>query len=204
MTVNSENAIEGLSRQELLLQLKKRFDAIKSYQCRMRLEGYEKGYQLQNQKFWYKRPGYMRIEQTGPFRKGAVVVIRPDDGTIRAHLGGLLSFLNVTLKPDDPRLFGVTNDVALTADYGSIIQSALQASPHVTHYNILRGSKDGKSIIILESYVDKEINLYRLVIDSEWMLIIRLERYKGSKLISVISWKDVQLDIELSDEIFQL
>ncbi len=203
MTVNSENAIEGLSRHELLSQLKKRFDAIKSYQCRMRLEGYEKEYQLQNQKFWYKKPGYMRIEQTGPFRKGAVVVIHPD-GTIRGHLGGLLSFLNVTLKPDDPRLFGVTNDSALTADYGSIIQSALQASPHVKHYNILRGSEDGKSIIILESYVDEEIDLYRLVIDSERMLIIRLERYKGSKLIFIVSWEDIQLDIELSDEIFQL
>ncbi|MBI3815341.1 MAG: outer membrane lipoprotein carrier protein LolA [Nitrospinae bacterium] len=193
----------GLTREGLLLQLKDRFDNIQSYQCNMSLKSFKEGHQLQNQVLWYRRAGYIRIEQKGPFRKGAVVVIHPD-GNIRGHLGGWLSVLTVTLKPDDPRLLGVTGDSALTADYGSIIKSALEDSQKVKRYKISKDFIEGRPIVILESFVEEEISLYRMIIDAEDMLIVQIERYKGDKLISAVSWKDIQINIKLSDELFKL
>jgi outer membrane lipoprotein-sorting protein len=203
LQANSVRANEDLTRQALLLRLKSQFSKIRTYRCTMKLESFGDGYKVQHQLLWYKNPGYVRITQIGPFRKGAVVVIRPE-GSIRAHLGGLLSFVTISLHPDDPRLLGVTGDPAQTADYGSIIQAALDAEQTVKRFTIGKGLKDGQPTIILESVMDGPITLYRMIIDPGRMVIIGLERYKQARLISCVSWEGIEVNVDLPNDLFTL
>ncbi len=199
----SAQAAEPLTREGLLVQLKERIDRCKAYQCTMTLESYADGHEVQNQVLWYKRPGYMRIEQTGPFKKGAIVVIRPGESA-RVKPDGLLSFVTLSMKTDDPRLRGVTGDSAVTAGYDTIIRTALAASPAVTGYTITREARDGQPVMVLESGAQGPVDRYRMIVDERQMVIVKLERYKAGRLLYDITWKDIRLDIELADELFRL
>ena len=169
----------------------------------MRLESFEGEHKIQNQVLWYKKPGYVRIEQLGPFKKGAVVVIHPD-GIIRGHLGGALSIFRADLNSEDSILLGVTKDSAVTADFGSIIKSAIEHSTRVKNYEITSAQESGKSILILDSFFDEAISKYRIITDAERRLIIRIERYRQDKLIHVISWSEIELDAEVKESLFEL
>ncbi len=196
-------ATEEFSRSRFLTTLAHTFSGISTYRCSMRLERFEDPPKEQCQLFWYKAPGFMRIVQKGPFRKGAVLVIRPD-GTIKAHLGGMLSFIKVGLRPDDPRLIGVTDDSALTADYGSIIKAALDAERTVTRYDLHRDRWNGIPVIILDSYSEGPITLYRMVVEQDRPVILQLERFKGTRCISRVTWQDIEVNVALSDALFDL
>jgi outer membrane lipoprotein-sorting protein len=199
----SGNSSEVPKLTELLSSLQERFENIQTYRCKMRLESFEREHKIQNQALWYKKPGYVRIEQLGPFKKGAVVVIHPN-GNIRGHLGGALSIFKADLEPEDSILLGVTNDSAVTADYGSIIQSAIDHSNRVKKHAVRGAEESGKPVIILDSFFDEAINQYRIVTDAEKRLITRIERYRQDKLIHVISWTDVEIDVQISDSFFEL
>lgn len=193
---------EEFSRHEFFTKLKRDISTIRTYRCSMRIESFEKNPSaVQDQLFWYKAPGFMRIQQRGPFRKGAVVVIRPD-GTIRAHPGGVLSFVRVSLRPDDPRLVGVTGDSALTADYGSIVQAALDAEPTVRSASVRRDLRDGKPVLVVDSFCEGPVTLYRLVVDATRPAILELERYQGSRLLSRVTWQDIVIDEDVPEDLF--
>jgi hypothetical protein len=195
---------EELSRHEILTKLKRDISAIRTYRCSMRIESFEKEPPaVQDQLFWYKAPGFMRILQRGPFRKGAVLVIRPD-GSIRAHPGGVLSFVKVSLRPDDPRLLGVTGDSALTADYGSIVKAALDAEPTVRSSRVRPDHRDGRPVLVVESFCEGPVSLYRMVVDTTRPAILELERYKGARLLSRVTWKDIVIDEDVPEDLFDL
>ena len=103
----------------------------------MKLENFEKDYQLQQQNIWYLKPGYLKLVQTGPFQKGIAVNSKPD-GSITAYKSGRLSFIKVKLDKDDPRLYGVTKDHLYDTDYGTIIKSAGEISKKIKDYKIER------------------------------------------------------------------
>jgi hypothetical protein len=104
-----------MNLQEIFAQSLKEAEKLGSYRCVMELSSWDNGKNSTKQRYLYRAPGDVRIEQLGPFRKGAVVVIRTD-GTIRARGGGLLSRFTVQLGKDSELLKGVTGDSAVDSD----------------------------------------------------------------------------------------
>ncbi|MFX6182587.1 hypothetical protein ABTF56_19925, partial [Acinetobacter baumannii] len=52
---------------------------------------------------FYKKPGLMRLEETGQYQKGSVAVIGKD-GRAKAHLGGMAKFITMSMSADDKQL----------------------------------------------------------------------------------------------------
>jgi len=188
---------------ELLTKLKDQYSEISAYSAVMKLENFKDNRELQRQKVWYKKPGYLLIEQLGPYKEGARLAILPD-GTIKGHLGGFFSFMVAPLKPDDENLFGVTNDSAFTTDFGAIINIAFDLAKKMTKFNISGVAVNGRNQIVLETHFHGEFERYRLFIDSEKMLIVRLERYSDNRLAHRISWFEVNTNIKIDDKKFKL
>lgn len=188
---------------KLLDQMKQAYAKVDSFTTEMQLERFLPDYALQNQKVWFKRPQYIKLSQLGPFKEGAELAIKPD-GSIRGHLGGFLSFVVVSLKPDDENLFGVTNDSAFNTDFDAIIEIAFELAQHMTHYEIRENTSKGRKQIILDSYYADDIDHYRLVIDAETMMLSGLERYRQNKLLHKIQWKQLRLNPAISNSEFDL
>jgi outer membrane lipoprotein-sorting protein len=90
--VGSEQAKQDEYRQATALveQLERHFKSANSYSCVMFLTVTENDKtETQEQNYWFKRPGYFRVEQTGDYQNGTSV-IRTPDGKVRVKLSGLL------------------------------------------------------------------------------------------------------------------
>ena len=197
---------------DLLSKIRTSYAAINDYSAIMRLENFENDYQLQNQKMWFKKPGYLLLEQLGPFKKGAVLSMLPN-GTIKGHLGGFLSFAVVSLDKDDKNMYGVTHDSAVNSDYDKILDIAMSKLERVTDYSIetvslTNGKKSNQQsseqIVLDTSYSDNKVDRIRLLISPSNMLIVGLERYRKGKLLHKIAWNNIKTNIGINPTQFDL
>ncbi len=181
----------------------RRVRLLKSYKCVMELYSYENSVQRARQLYLYRAPGDIRIEQLGPFRKGAVVVIRTN-GKIRAHAGGLLSFIKVDLNKSSSVLRGITGDSAMESDWISILGEAKRLKPFV----VRRASKAVRINSMAGSEVTATLerqpfDRIRLVIRADGPVLL-IERFKNRKLINRTLWKKIQLNPLTKDADFDL
>ncbi len=185
----------------LLAKMRSANTRINSFTAEMQLERFLPDYALQKQLVWFKRPGFIKLKQLGPYKKGAELLIKPD-GTIRGHLGGLLRFFVVSLAADDENLYGVTHDSAFTTEFDAILDIADSLVPKVTRYTITEKVQDSRRFIILDTFYAADINRIRLQVDAETLMISRLERYRNDRLLHRIVWKKLVLNPALDDSVF--
>ena len=57
---------------------------------------------------------------------------------------------------------------------------------------------------MLDSYYDRDIDHYRLIIDAKRMLIVGLERYKHDKILHRIRWLNIKTNIQINNDKFDL
>lgn len=188
---------------DFLTKLRFSYAQVNDYSATMRLESFENEYRLQNQKMWFKKPGYLLLKQLGPFKEGAALAILPD-GTIKGHLGGFLSFAVVSIKKDDENMYGVTQDSALNSGYDKIIDIAMSMLDNVIDYSISTISIKNKKRLVLDTSYEDKFDRLRLIIDPATMLIVGFERYSKGKLIHKIAWHNIEVNINISLTKFNL
>lgn len=202
LSASNAFSMESDKRQTLvkfLSELRSHYNKVNDYSATMSLENFQNNYQLQKQKIWFKKPGYLLLEQIGPFKTGAVLTIKPS-GEIKGHLGGFFSFAVVTLDKNNSNMFGVTNDSALNTDYDKVIDIAMQLVNEVSDYSI----KERDNTYVLDTYYENEISHLRLTVDKTSMLIIGLERFVQEKLIHKIQWSDIQTNSNIPADKFNM
>ena len=200
------HALDDMEKQSIvdfLSKLRTSYAKVSDYSANMRLESFENEYRLQKQKIWFKKPGYLLLEQLGPYKKGAKLAILPN-GTIKGHLGGVLSLAVVFVDKDDENMYGVTQDSALDSDYNRIIDTALSMLDRVTDYSIETLFVKNKQRLVLDTSYDDKFDRLRLLVDPSTMLIVGLERYTKGKLIHKIAWNNIQTNINISTSKFNL
>lgn len=196
------HSIENSKRQVLvkfLSDLRVNYKRVNDYSATMKLENFQKDYQLQIQKMWFKKPGFLLLEQLGPFKEGAILAIKPD-GEIKGHLGGFLSFAVISLSKNNSNMFGVTQDSALNTDYDKIIDIAMSLIDEVSDYSI----KETNNTFILDTYYSNKISQIRLIVDKKNGLIVGLQRFIQDKMIHKIQWFDLKTNLNMSTEKFTL
>jgi hypothetical protein len=177
--------------------------ALRSYRCVMHLYSWKKGKERAKQRLLYRAPGDVRIEQLGPFRKGAVVVIR-SNGKITARGGGLLSSIKMEMQRDSRLLKGITGDSAVESDWASIFSKFNRMLPSVVRW-------EAKTIRVhsLPAY-DVITHLRgqpwekaRIIVRQDGPILL-LERFQKKRLESRIEWKDIEINIDVADADFKL
>lgn len=68
---------------------------------------------------WFKKPRLLRIEETGGPKSGSVAVLTKD-GTVKAHMGGAMKFLTVSLSPDSNYLKSANGWPMVKSDFISL------------------------------------------------------------------------------------
>lgn len=195
--MNAENIIE---------QMLKKVQALKSYRCVMDLYGYEKGKKEARQLYLYRAPGDIRIEQIGLFQTGSVVVVR-SDGRVRARGGGLLSPFKVDLDKNSKQLIGITGDSAVGSDWQSILLRTKRDWSFVVkaeYKPVIMMSLDLSGAYQIDTLLKNQpFDQARLILREDGPILL-LERFKNKKLINRVEWNNIELNPEVRDSDFEL
>ena len=181
----------------------KRIRLLKSYKCVMELYSYENGSKRANQLYLYRSPGDIRIQQLGPFRKGAVVVIR-NNGKIRAQAGGFFSFVKTDLNKNSSLLKGITGDSAVESDWISILLTAKSMNPFLINsaFKAVRVIPMG-GYEVIHILRNQPYDRVRMLIRKDGPVLL-IERFNNRKLKNRIRWKNIQLNPVTKDTDFEL
>jgi hypothetical protein len=192
-----------MNLQEIFAQSLKEVEKIGSYRCVMELSSWDNGQNSTKQRYVYRAPGDVRIEQLGPFRKGAVVVIRTD-GTIRARGGGLLSRFTVRLGRDSELLKGVTGDSAVDSDWLSILRKANTLARFVAKSEVSSVSMARqRGYEVIAELRDQPYDRIRMIIREDGPVLL-LERYRKGDMRAQVKWIDIEINPEVRDNEFSL
>jgi outer membrane lipoprotein-sorting protein len=192
-----------MNLQEIFAQSLKEAEKLGSYRCVMELSSWDNGKNSTKQRYLYRAPGDVRIEQLGPFRKGAVVVIRTD-GTIRARGGGLLSRFTVQLGKDSELLKGVTGDSAVDSDWLSILRKANTLARFVAKSEVSSvDMAEQRGYEVIAELRDQPYDRIRMIIREDGPVLL-LERYRQGDMRAQVKWIDIEINPEVRDNEFSL
>jgi len=192
-----------MNLERMIDQFFERVKTFKSYRCVMDLYSWKNGREKAQQRFLYRAPGDVRIEQIGAWKKGAVVVMR-SDGKIRARGGGLLSFVKLELGRDSDLLRGITGDSAVESDWTSVLWKFRRMLPFV-----VKAESQSARIFSLPGYEvvahlkGQPFDKARVILREDGPILL-LERFQDNRIESRNEWHNIELNIQVRDEDFDL
>ena len=163
----------------------------------------------ENSKFYFKRPRQIRAEEQGPFKKGSVAVLLKN-GKVKGHLGGLMSKFVATIAPDSEWATSANDYPLADSDFYGMSQVMLKfvkaGKKSVVSETPVTVSGQSKAVYVIELYSNssKDELMKRAYIDPQTLLPCEWFDYKDGKLFAHTNWKDVQLNVELQDSLFDL
>jgi len=187
--------------QELISNLEQSFSSVSGYSCKMKITSFEKDKEEQNQIVWFLKPSYLKVEQLGPFKKGAIAAIQPN-GKVRGYYKGFFSFFKVTLNKNDPRLISITGDHIRDTDYGSMIERLKKEMQNVVSFHCDTITENGINMIKADANLKGSFDRYRFYIDKDKWIIFKMERFKNNSLVHKIEWEDIVLNPGLDEKLF--
>lgn len=163
--------------------------------------------------FYYKKPNMMKMEVTNGSKKGSVAVLGTD-GKVRGHLGGMLSMFSGTIGKDSNMLRSANGFSMMDSDYETLLrdlnkQLAEGSTCVVTVAPVAVASAGGVKQHVIEVYKnidsdkDKELT-QRIFVDVKSNLPEQWNLYKTEKLFSSTDWKELKVNIGLTEDDFSL
>lgn len=198
---------------EFVTSMTKTAERANDYTFKCAINTYRNGKVIKEQgTFYYKRPSLMKMEITEGSKKGAVAVLG-SDGKVRGHLGGMLKMFSGTIGKDSGLLKSANGFSMMDSDYDTLLKDLVKqlndGSKCVVTSSPVAVAHTNEKVYVLEVYKnvdnDKEKDLtQRVFIDPKTNLPEQWNLYKQDQLFSSTDWKDVKVNIGLSDEVFSL
>ena len=154
--------------------------------------------------FTYKKPGLIRLEETGSYKKGAVAVLGAD-GKVRAHLGGALKFFVAELPPDSNMLRSANGHPMVQSDFKSLAKALKEFAGQGVTVKVSKSptTLDGKSepVHVVELHKDK---LWKKVhVSAKSKLPVEWWDYNDNgTLWSYATWNSVKANQGISENFF--
>jgi outer membrane lipoprotein-sorting protein len=199
-----ERTVDGSS---FLQDMNDTVKAMKAYSFTYETTVYKGGKTtVQTGQFYFKQPRLLRVEMTGPYKKGAVAVMGKD-GKVRGHLGGLLSGVTVTVNPDSDMLLGANGYPMTDSDFAGMVNvmKGFQQQGCKVKVSDSPVSVEGQSgkVYVLEFYQGDQL-YKRAYIDPKSLLPIEWFDYQKGQLFARTVWNNVKLDQNIADAVFQI
>lgn len=159
--------------------------------------------------FYFKKPKLIRAEEVGDYKKGSVAVLQKN-GSVRGHLGGLLSKINATVASDSEWVLGANGYPLADSDFYSMSQVMVNfvkdGKKSLVTGSPVKATGQPKPVYIIELYTDtsKKQLMKRAYIDPENLLPVEWFDYKDGKLFAHTIWRNLHINTELNDSLFQL
>ncbi len=163
-------------------------------------------------KFYFKKPGMVRIEVVSQdFRNGSIIV-RQADGIIKAAGGGLLHAMQMTLDENSRMLRLPNGTSAVKSDFASLIsglQSKLAngAVCKVTKAPVSATTLHGDdSVVVIDVFEgpDKNVRTERLLVNPHSFIPVEWAYFNNGKILSTVAFKNLVTNKGVSDSTFKL
>lgn len=154
--------------------------------------------------FTYKKPGLIKLEETGSYKKGAVAVLG-SDGKVRAHLGGALKFFVAELPADSNLLRSANGHPMVQSDFKSLAKALKEFIKDGVTIKVSKNptTLDGKSesVYVVELYKDK---LWKKIhVSAKSKLPVEWWDYnENGTLWSYATWSAVKANQGISEAFF--
>lgn len=208
----SQSASQDLTQDgfEFLKEMSDAANALKTYSFQSEQTVF-KGNKTVREKvnFYFKKPKLIRAEEVGDYKKGSVAVLQKN-GTVRGHLGGLLSKISATVASDSEWVVGANGYPLADSDFFSMSQVMVDfvknGKKSLVTGSPVKVTGQPKPVYIIELYTDtsKKQLMKRAYIDPENLLPVEWFDYKDGKLFAHTNWRNLRLNTELNDSLFQL
>lgn len=156
----------------------------------------------------FKKPNLIRMEETGDYKNGSVAVLGKD-GKARGHFGGPLKFLKGTISPDSSELRAANGYPLKNSDFYSLasyLKKMLSegCKSRVNEQPVLVDSLS-HPVYVLEMYKSNETGKVqkRIFFEPASLLPLRWDDFDYA-YPSMTFWRNVRINIGLSDNVFQM
>lgn len=195
---------------EFLKEMSDAANNVSSYSFVSSMTVFKNGKTIQeNSQFYFKKPRSIRAEELGPYKKGSVAVLLKN-GKVKGHLGGLLSKFSGTVDADSDWVQSANGYPLVDSDYYSMskvmLDFANKGKKTLVTQSPVTVTGQPKPVYVLEMYTDasKQELMKRAYIDPQNLLPVEWFDYKDGKLFAHTLWKDLKLNVDLNDSLFNL
>ncbi|MBX9770482.1 MAG: hypothetical protein K2X29_03885 [Candidatus Obscuribacterales bacterium] len=163
-------------------------------------------------KFYFKKPGLIRIEVISQDYRNGSVIVKQADGTIKGAGGGLLHAMQMTLDENSRMLRLPSGTSAVKSDFASLL-SVLQnklsngASCKATKVPVPASTLHGDdSVVVIDIYEGQagEPATERLLVNPHTMLPVEWAYFTNGKILSTVAFKNLLVNRGVSDSTFKL
>jgi len=196
------------SANDIIERMKAASGSLSAYQFEFEIKVKKPGVDLEQGRFYYKKPNLMRVEETGPFKRGSVAVLG-EDGKVRGRQGGLLSKIVLTLEPTSDMLLSSSGWPLVKSDFVSIVDSIDQHLKDGMNFEIgqqpVKPADHPQEIIQFEIFKpESKVPFKRVYLDPPTMLPAAIFDLVDGKVTVESRWKNVKVADSLDDKLFKV
>jgi outer membrane lipoprotein-sorting protein len=182
------------------------FNQIDSYTVTLQASGGETTEEI---KYYFKKPGYVRMEFITPYR-GMILVYNPHKKKVRVRPFRFLKFFVLSLSPDNSILRSSRGHRVDKSDIGALLKKVgrLKSQGTVT---VLKDETIGHRQAMLVRVKGEEqlnvdgVHLYHLWLDYESLLPLKASAYNiAGELIEEAVMGDLHINPEFQEDLFDL
>src|SRR5208282_2445847 len=180
------------------------YETVTAYQVSLKSTS---GANIEVLRYYFKKPGYVRIEFVTPF-KGAVLVYSPVTKRAKLWPFGYGRFPYVTVSPDNGLIQSSRGQRGDRSDVGVLYQNVKALQEHGRTEIIGMESAGGQQALHIAVEGDGgfsvgSISRYQLWLDQTTGFPIKGSSYDvGGRLIEIVEMEDLKITAELSDDLF--
>jgi outer membrane lipoprotein-sorting protein len=201
-------AAQDKGAKEIVGDVQAKWQTIRDYHCKMQSNnklGQEKD--LKQIEFWFKRNQQVRTEVLDGDKKGSTLT-RNDAGRIRGRKGGLLKVVAVTLDENDERIYNLRRRKFYHADWGTVIGEVVSRIKNGWQVERMADETFNNAPCFVVALTgrdrDSRVTKDMLWIEQSSHLILRRKQYEGTDIVNEVLWWEIQLNQDLSDDLFDL
>ncbi len=192
-----------------LFQMKDAFKDIYDYRCSLDSFSSGGGRELRvRYRYFYKRPGLIRMEAVNGKYPGSVMVYKMD-GRVRVKLAtGIFSLLTLSFKPDSRYVTDLTGQGVPGSDWGSFIEKHFENLERMKCVDSAEEVSGENRILVFKLVSDapemtKSIAKETLRIDGDSYLLLGFVMYDAAgRTVRAAEYSGIVINGGLSDELF--
>jgi outer membrane lipoprotein-sorting protein len=193
-------ASSPLAPKELIDSMRRSFEQLSDYQCENVTTKYKTVQpKIDSHNYYFKKPRLIRLEVTSGKDKGAVAVFN-QKGKVRAKAGGILGIFTITMEPNDKRLQDKDGSTFVDSHFGGTIKDMERALSEgtATITEVDRGRR------LIQLQIERPNKRDLIFIDPQLMLPLEWHSIREGKLNSITEWRNLRVNVGLSDSLFQM